>query len=45
MQTIVGYRVVGLDLFIPIRNWESFDGFYYQQQGYEFEAVWSDPNG
>ena len=45
MNLIIGYRVKGLDLFIPIRQWESFDGLYYQLQGYEFEPVWSNPNG
>jgi hypothetical protein len=39
MKLIVGYKVIGLDIFIPIRNWEH-DGLYYALRGYEFEAVW-----
>lgn len=42
MKRVVGYRIVGTDRVIPIRDWESFDGLYYQLQGYEFVPVWSE---
>lgn len=42
MKTIVAYRVVETGLVIPIRDWQNFDGFYYQQKGYTFEPVWSE---
>lgn len=42
MKTIVAYRVVETGLVIPIRDWQNFDGFHYQQKGYTFEPVWSE---
>ena len=42
MKTIVAYRVVETGLVIPIRDWQSFDGLYYQQKGYTFEPIWSE---
>ena len=54
MKRITGYNVIDKDgkevigkngkvLFIPILDWESFDGRYYELKGYEFEPVWSQP--
>lgn len=41
MKTIIGYKVVGTSLFIPVRDFEH-DGRYYELLGYEFEPVWSE---
>lgn len=41
MKRIVGYRVVGTDIFIPIKDFEQ-DGRYYELRGHEFEPVWDD---
>ncbi len=44
MKRIVGYRVVGTDIFIPVKDFEQ-DGRYYELRGYEFEPVWDDEQG
>ena len=44
MKRIIGYRVVGTDIFIPIKDFEQ-DGRYYELRGYEFEPVWDDEQG
>ena len=44
MKRIIGYRVVGTDIFIPIKDFEQ-DGRYYELRGYEFEPVWDGEQG
>ena len=44
MKRIIGYRVVGTDIFIPIKDFEQ-DGRYYELRGHEFEPVWDDEQG
>ena len=44
MKRIVGYRVVGTDIFIPVKDFEQ-DGRYYELRGHEFKPVWDDEQG